>query len=485
MNLPETFINRMNSFFKETNTPSEGFYESFDKVPLKGVRLNRSKVAEEDYSSVISSLGEEVNKVTWCSSGFYTTNESSGNDPYYHAGVYYPTEPSAMLPAQVMAAKPGDMVLDLCAAPGGKACRLGEDLKGEGLLIANEINENRAKALLRNIERMGINNCVILNETPEKLAVNFAGFFDKILVDAPCSGEGMFRRDPSAVKSWEKFGPVTCMKMQNEILESTHRMLKAGGELVYSTCTFCEGEDEDMILAFMEKYPEYEIIPHPELVGVSHAGPDSKLPGSMRIWPHLSEGDGHFCVHLRKKDDAVVEEYELSKIPSYKKKRNDNYGFGKSRETLCNFMAEILVKEKAKEYADYIKDKFIMHGNRLHILSVPERLFDGLKVVKLGEFPGEIKPTTTERIFIPSHSLALGLKYDDIRKDSIISLGRDSELTIRYLKGETINIDFNDYPELKKKGTVIIAVDKYPVGFGKITSDGSVKNLYPKAWRLV
>ena len=126
-----------------------------------------------------------------------------------------------------------------------------------------------------------------------------------------------------------------------------------------------------------------------------------------------------------------------------------------------------------------------MHGNRLHILSVPERLFDGLKVVKLGEFPGEIKPTTTERIFIPSHSLALSLKYDDIKADSIISLPRDSELILRYLKGETINIDFSLYPELKKKGTVVISVDKYPVGFGKVMSDGSIKNLYPKAWRLV
>lgn len=485
MNLPQVFIDRMNLFFKETNTPSDGFYESFDKVPLKGVRINRGKVSPEDYAGVLESLGEEVNKVPWCSCGFYTTGEASGNDPYYHAGVYYPTEPSAMIPAEVMAAKPGDMVLDLCAAPGGKACRLGEDLKGEGLLIANEINENRAKALLRNIERMGISNCVILNETPEKLAARFKGFFDKILVDAPCSGEGMFRRDPGAVKSWEKFGPATCIAMQTDILESTHLMLKAGGELVYSTCTFCEGEDELMILDFLKKHPEYEVISHEDIVGVSHAGKDSKLPGSMRIWPHLSEGDGHFCVHLRKSEDADVETYELASIPSYKKKRNDNYGFGKSREAFLEFMKTILTKEAHKEYSNYVSDKFVLHSGRVHILPVSERLFDGLKVVKLGEYPGEIKTTTTERLFIPSHSLVLGLKYEDINEKSIVSIKRDDERVVRYLKGETISVDFDEYPELKRKGTVVIAVDKYPVGFGKISADGQIKNQYPKAWRLV
>ena len=484
MIFPEVFVDRINQQLKNSSIPSDGFWESFDKEGLKGLRLNRLKVDEASYSQVINDLNEDVNKVTWCDSGFYIKNEQSGNDPYYHAGVYYPQEPSAMLPAQVMAAKPGDIVLDMCAAPGGKACRLGEDLKGEGLLIANEINENRAKALLRNIERMGIPNCVIVNETPAHLANKFKGFFDKILVDAPCSGEGMFRRDPGAIKSWERFGPSTCIPMQRDILENSHLMLKAGGELVYSTCTFCSAEDEDMILEFISNHPEYEVVPHPEIEGVTHAGEGSALPGSMRIWPHLSEGDGHFCVHLRKSADAVVEVNELDRIPSYKRKRNDNYGFGKSREALCNFIKEILISDKARDYSEYIQDKFVMHGNKLHILGVSERLFDGLKLVKLGEFPGEIKTTTTERVFIPSHSLALSLRYDDIKKDSIISISRDDERIIRYLKGETIIIDFNEYPELKRKGTVIIAVDKYPVGFGKITSDGSVKNQYPKAWRL-
>ena len=485
MRLPDEFISRMKTQLQTSGVKEEGFWESFDDTPLKGLRLNRAKVSVEDYDKVLNELGESVDKVSWCASGFYTVSEAAGNDPYYHAGVYYPQEPSAMLPAEVMAAKPGDKVLDLCAAPGGKACRLGEDLKGEGLLIANEISENRAKALLRNIERMGISNCVILNETPERLAPRFGGFFDKILVDAPCSGEGMFRRDPAATKSWEKYGPAQCIELQHSIIEAAHLMLKAGGELVYSTCTFCEGEDEIQIAEFIKRHPEYEVIPHPEIEGVAHAGSDSILPGSMRIWPHLTRGDGHFCVHLKKSEDADVMTSELDRIPSFKRKRNDNYGFGKSRDALFDFMGTILKKDAAKAFREDSNNNFVLHSGRVHLLNVEERLFNGLKVVKLGQYPGEIKNTSVERIFIPSHSLALAISYDDIREDSVVSLSRDDERLIRYLKGETIIVDFNEYPDLKKKGTIIIAVGKYPLGFGKITSDGSIKNQYPKAWRLV
>lgn len=480
MRLPESFSKRMKDFFCESGITADGFFESFDEEALKGIRINRSKTAATDFMEIISRLGEEFDPVKWCCCGFYTKGEAAGNDPYYHAGVYYPQEPSAMLPAEVMAVKPGDKVLDLCAAPGGKACRLGEDLQGEGLLVANEINANRAKALLRNIERMGLADCVILNETPERLADKFPGFYDKILIDAPCSGEGMFRRDPHAVKSWEKFGPETCMLMQSDILEAGHTMLRTGGEMVYSTCTFYEGEDEEMILSFIEKHPEYTVIPHPEIEGVSHAPEGSKLPGSMRIWPHLSRGDGHFCVHLKKSEDALTGQTSLTKLPAYKLRHNDNYGFGKSREAYISFMKDIV-----KDYdADRIKGDFIMHGNRIHILGVNERLFDDLKVVKLGQYPGEIKTTSVERIFLPSNSLALSLKFNDLRDDSALCLSRDDERLIRYLKGETLPLLDNEAEKLKRSGYIVVCVDNYPLGFAKMTS-GQLKNLYPKNWRLM
>ena len=224
MKLPVSFIDRMNEFFKRSGISADGFEASFDAEPRKGIRINTLKSPADIFPDIMRSLGEDFDPVPWCSCGFYTKGEGTGNDPYYHAGVYYPQEPSAMLPAEVMGVRPGDRVLDLCAAPGGKACRMGEDLKGEGLLVANEINANRAKALLRNIERMGIAGAVILNETPENLAGRLRGFFDKILVDAPCSGEGMFRRDPNAVKSWERFGPDTCMPMQRDILDAADKI---------------------------------------------------------------------------------------------------------------------------------------------------------------------------------------------------------------------------------------------------------------------
>ncbi len=474
MKLPESFIKRMHQYFRKTGVPVEGFFESFDREPLRGIRINRRKVDPDKYEEVLGALGEEPHKVPWCDSGYYTVSESSGNDPYYHAGVFYPQEPSAMLPAQVIAAKPGDIVLDMCAAPGGKACRIGEDIRGEGLLVANEINEMRAKALLRNIERMGIGNTVILNETPEHLSARFKGFFNKIILDVPCSGEGMFRRDPQAVKSWEKFGPDTCIPMQYDILENAHLMLKPGGEMVYSTCTFCEGEDEVQIRDFLDRHHEYTIIAHPEIEGVSHSD-----EGFMRIWPHISDGDGHFCVHMRKSEDADVESMTVDKIPSYKQKRKDNYGFGKSREAYESFLNEILT-----DTSDY-KGEFILHKDKVHILPVSERLFDGLKTVKLGLFPGEIKCTSTERLFVPSHSLALTLDKDKIRQDSFLKLDREDPRLTRYLKGETVNVTPDEKAELKKKGYIVIAAGEYPLGFGKLASDGSIKNLYPKAWRLI
>lgn len=485
MRLPEEFIERMNVFFENSSVSGEGFLESFDKEPLKGLRMNRTKTPSSCFNDVLSAIGEAYNEVKWCDGGFYVENDSLGKDPYYHAGVFYPQEPSAMLPAQVLSVKEGDNVLDLCAAPGGKACRLGEDLNGTGLLVANEINEERAKALLRNIERMGIANAVILNETPEHLAERFEGFFDKILVDAPCSGEGMFRRDPFAVKSWEKFGPEVCIKLQADILKSAHMMLKPGGELVYSTCTFCEGEDEQQIISFMKEHPEYKVISHPEISGVTHLTSKDGLEGAMRIWPHVSSGDGHFCVHLIKEITEENKDFGRYDFTFAFRKRTDNYSFNKSKEALGNFMKEILKDEPYKVFAKRIDSDFVIHKDKIHLLQVNEHLFDKLKVVKLGSFPGEIKETNKGRLFVPSHSLCLSLKFDDIREDSRVVLTRDDPRLQRYLKGETVSLNDDEKDIVKKKGTIVVCVDKYPLGFGKTGGDFMIKNLYPKTWRLL
>ena len=475
MQLPEEFISEMNEFFAHCDVPREGFYESFDKEPLKGVRFSRSKImSPEQEISFLKDMNEEIRPVSWCSGGYYVNNEPGGKDPLYHAGVYYPQEPSAMLPAQIMAAKPGEIVLDLCAAPGGKACRLGEDMHGQGILVANEISFERSKALLRNIERSGIEGLVILNETPENIADRLPLFFDKILIDAPCSGEGMFRRDKNACRSYMNYGPKVCVPLQESILEAADKCLKEGGSIVYSTCTFCVDEDENQIRRFIERHPEYHVKAHPEIEGVTHNGEDSLLPGSMRIWPHLSDGDGHFCVHIIKgveKDLKSADEYLINNVTGSK---------DKNAEAALAVLDEVL-SDKGRE--KLLNGRFISHGTGLFKMTFEEKLFKGLKVVKTGLYVGDIKPLKSgKKIFEPSNSLALALGRDQIKEDSYLSLSRDDDRLTKYLRGETISVTSQD--GLKSSGTIIAGIGDFPLGFAKINGQ-TAKNLYPKAWRLI
>ena len=466
----------MNDFFSRRNdVPSEGFFESFDKEPLKGVRFSRSKISSvQTEKDLLAEMREDMDPVAWCDGGYYVNNEPGGKDALYHAGVYYPQEPSAMLPAQVMAARPGEIILDLCAAPGGKACRLGEDMRGKGILVANEISFERSKALLRNIERSGIEGLVILNETPENIAARLPLFFDKILIDAPCSGEGMFRRDKGAAKSYMNYGPKVCVPLQESILEAADKCLKEGGSIVYSTCTFCVDEDEEQIKRFISRHPEYHVKAHPEIKGVTHAGEGALLPGSMRIWPHLSAGDGHFCVHIVKgveKDLRSAEEY-LFKDAAV---AND-----KNAAAALAVLGEVL-SEKGKE--ELFRGRFLSHGTGLFKMTFDEKLFKGLKVVKTGLYVGDIKPLKSgKKVFEPSNSIALALGRDSLRDDSYLALNRDDERLTKYLRGETISVSPED--RLKPSGTILVGIGDFPLGFAKINGN-TAKNLYPKAWRLI
>ena len=475
MQLPENFVTEMNDFFSRHDVPQAGFYESFDKEPLKGIRFSRSKISNpQEEKDLLGDMNEGIKPVSWCEGGYYVNNEPGGKDALYHAGVYYPQEPSAMLPAQVMAAKPGEIVLDLCAAPGGKACRLGEDMHGEGILVANEISFERSKALLRNIERSGIEGLVILNETPENIANRLPLFFDKILIDAPCSGEGMFRRDKNACKSYMNYGPKVCVPLQESILEAADKCLKEGGSIVYSTCTFCVDEDENQIASFIVRHPEYHVKAHPEIQGVTHAGDGSILPGSMRIWPHLSEGDGHFCVHLVKgveKDLKSADEYLINDVIGTK---------DRSAEAALAVLDEVLSDEGRE---NLLRGRFISHGTGLFKMTFDERLFKGLKVVKTGLYVGDIKPLKSgKKVFEPSNSIALALGRNEIRKDSYLALSRDDDRLTKYLRGETISV----LPEdgLKISGTILVGIGNFPLGFAKINGQ-TAKNMYPKAWRLI
>ncbi|MCL1844740.1 MAG: hypothetical protein FWF77_02440, partial [Defluviitaleaceae bacterium] len=239
------------------------------------------------------------NSVPWCKTGRYYTDERPAKTIAYHAGLFYIQEPSAMCPAEVLGAEPGQRVLDICAAPGGKSVQIAGKMRGEGLLVSNDASASRSRALVKNLERAGVTNAIVLIEQPRKLAARFPEFFDRILVDAPCSGEGMFRRDPDAIKAYTANKPETCAVVQSEILRHAAKMLAPGGRMVYSTCTFNRVENEDVIEAFLQKHPDFALVEIDHSALGIQAGFDAEQK-TARIWPHLSCGEGHFIALIER-----------------------------------------------------------------------------------------------------------------------------------------------------------------------------------------
>ena len=276
----------------------QAYLDSFEEPRIYGLRVNTLKWTPEQCRQVYV----DFQQVPWIANGLlYPEERRMAKDPYYYAGLYYLQEPSAMTPASVLPVEPGDRVLDLCAAPGGKSTELGAKLMGKGVLIANDISNSRAKALLKNLELFGISNICVTSETPEKLVSVYPEYFDKILVDAPCSGEGMFRKDADMMKDWLEHGPAYYAPIQKEILHQAVAMLKPGGMMVYSTCTFDKREDEEQILDLLKTYPEMEVVPLPRFAGACDS---FGFSGAIRLFPHKIKGEGHFVVLLRKNADG-------------------------------------------------------------------------------------------------------------------------------------------------------------------------------------
>ena len=298
MELPSNYLEEMKELLGDQY---EAYLASFEQKTRQGLRVNTAKIAPETFRQ---KADISLECVPWCENGFaFDEKQTVTKHPYYYAGLYYVQEPSAMIPASHLPVEPGDFVLDLCAAPGGKATELGAKLKGKGMLLANDISNSRAKGLLKNLELFGISNLFVSSEESDKLKKAYPAYFDKILIDAPCSGEGMFRRDKAMVKDWLQKGPDYYVPIQRKLLLDAADMLKKGGMLLYSTCTFSVKENEENIAYLLQERPDMELL-MPEWDEYFSHGKKEGFENCIRIFPHLAPGEGHFAALLGKRTDG-------------------------------------------------------------------------------------------------------------------------------------------------------------------------------------
>lgn len=471
--LPEAFLEKMKQLL---GAEADLFFKSYEEKRRFGLRLNPLKLRGEmpDYL-------KGLKKIPWSQEGYYYEEElRPGRHPFHEAGVYYIQEPSAQACAECLNPRPGEKILDLCAAPGGKSTHLAGKMEQRGLLVCNEIHPARAKILSQNVERMGIGNAVVTNMEPAGLVPAFLEFFDGIVVDAPCSGEGMFRKDENARTEWSPEHVKLCADRQDGILDCAARMLKAGGRIAYSTCTFSPEENEQTVAGFLERHPEFHAV-RPECAGYFSEGRPEWADGNeevrktVRIWPHKAEGEGHFMA-LLVKDGAGGRKEKTARAKAQEKK-------GRPTPGLSEFSA--FCEENLKDTKRLLEGrKFLLFGDNLYL--APEELpeLSGLKVLRPGLHVGTIKKGRLE----PSHALALFLRKEEACRLAEIGTGPFAE---KYLRGETLNAEElislpgNEGLEkelLGQKGWTLITVGGFSLGFAK-ADRGVLKNHYPKGLR--
>ena len=438
MKLPVKFIEQMKHQLGESY---EDFFKSYNNKTHRGIRVNTLKISVEEFLKISPF---NLKPIPWTNDGFYIDDIRPAKHPHYFAGLYYIQEPSAMLPAALLNPNEGDIALDLCAAPGGKTMQMAAMMNDSGVLIANDINNHRLKALIRNAELMGLRNLVVLNERQEKIKETLYGRVNKLLIDAPCSGEGMFKKHDDAISAYEDYDVEACVSMQKSILDDILEVLNGEGEVVYSTCTFNTFENEEMIRYAMNK-KQLLLVDIEKNYGFE---PGVDMQEVVRLYPHLLDGEGHFAAKLKLSDQK--QEYSFDDVCN------------QPPELLKDFMDEYM-STPIKGLFKVVKDKvFLLPNKRIDLT--------GVKVVKNGWFLGVLKKNRFE----PSHAMALALKKEDFNQT--ISFTSDSLEVTKYLKCETVACD-------GEKGYNLICVDGYPIGWGK-WSAGKLKNLYPSQWRL-
>ncbi|MGG1879749.1 RsmB/NOP family class I SAM-dependent RNA methyltransferase [Paenibacillus cisolokensis] len=527
LHLPSPFQAKMKSLL---GSNFDDFMKSYHESPHAGIRVNTLKISNEQFREISPFALEPV---PWCPTGYYVEDGARpGRHPYYHAGLYYIQEPSAMSPVELLDVQPGDRVLDLCAAPGGKSTQIAAKLGGQGVLISNDLNPDRTKALAKNLEMCGVRNAIVLNEQPDRIAEAFPAYFDKILVDAPCSGEGMFRKDESMLKYWEASSPLVFAEMQRDILRSAANMLAPGGTMVYSTCTFSPEENEGMIAAFLEEHPEFSVIPIDASFGFASGETAwlqrhglamsealrEQIAGTGRLWPHKVRGEGHFVAVLAKEGEVNRDEEprslphvngqmtggeaalaatsrqegnnsrkskaELKAARHGHKDRNrkeaaGSRGSGKGAQAFAGDLGPFMEFIHERLRVD-LQGHVVVYGSQIYISALPEKeRLSQLKTVRPGWYAGQLKSGR----FVPGHPLAVALRAEEAVRHVNLS-SADGE-AVRYLKGETLTVDEERiicHPGIETKGYVLVCIDGYSAGWGKWQA-GMLKNEYPAGWR--
>lgn len=471
--IPESFIERMRELLGDE---LDSFLNCYNDKHNAGIRVNTLKLSPETFSEISP---VSISPVPWIRNGFYyDENDRASKHPYYYAGLYYIQEPSAMTPASLLPVRPGDKVLDLCAAPGGKTTELGARLKGKGVLVCNDISNSRAKALLKNVELFGIRNAIVISEAPAKLENSFEGYFDRILVDAPCSGEGMFRKSHAIIKNWEQYGTEYYAKLQREILPSAVRMLKPGGYMIYSTCTFSTVEDEGTLKWLLNKFPDMHVCQTADLEderysGFEYARPElvdgpDEIAGALRLYPHRIKGEGHFVALLHKDGE------EVRKAPE--EASEAFIGVNHYAESVRRVHHE--VSDEAFDFLEKLgfeipAQSLCVREDRLYMMPDEVPSLKGLRIMRSGLLLGEIKKGRFE----PSQALASSLRAGEYA--NILDLSSEDDNVIRYLKCETLELK-----DVVEDGYVLVCCDGFALGWGKV-SQGRFKNRYLPGWRMM
>lgn len=459
---PDDFLARMAALLGEEEYGR--FAGTFTQPPHVGLRVNTLKVSSDELAERAPFTLRPVGAFE--PAGFFVSEDGRpGNHPYHHAGLYYLQEPAAMVVGVLAAPQPGEMVLDLAAAPGGKATHLATLMQDHGLLVANDVDAGRARVLAENLERWGVRNCLITNAAPQRLAQSFGSLFDRVLVDAPCSGEGMFRR--SGPFEWREANVLACARRQTAVLADAARLVRPGGVLVYATCTFAPEENEQVVADFLHSYSDFEVVDPPRFAGFARgrpfwlrpeqcARPESELLArTVRLWPHLFPGEGHFVAVLRRAEEADPQQTAAPMQFDPPRKQELTHWRAFAAGTLR---------------ADFPEERLLLDGNgRLYLL--PEQALEarGVRLVRYGLLLGEVR----RGYFKPAHTLALALKADEAA--AVIDWPADSQPIADYLTGL-------DLPVNGPNGWALVTVDGFALGWGKRVN-GRLKNHYPRGLR--